>query len=109
MNKQENDIALFNWFRKRFKKSKYVTKGQLGIYNYIWACDTIHEDSSGFKFDINAKIKVLETYEDVVEVEVLDIKINDSASQDIINIITKNFPKYIDPKYIKWQIIPNNI
>lgn len=105
MQKQENDIAFITWLRRRFKKHKAIVKGQLGIYHYIWACDTMNEDSNGLKYDIYAKLKAIEVYEDMIEIELIDIKINDSASQDIINIITNNFPRYVNPKYVKWQIL----
>lgn len=104
MQKQENDIVFITKIRNFFKRPKTITKGQFGIYHYMWACDTMNEDSNGLKYDIYAKLKAVEIYEGLVEVEIMNIKINDSASQDIINIITKNFPKYVNPKYVKWQI-----
>ncbi len=104
MQKQDNDIILISKIRNWFKTPKTIVKGQLGIYHYMWACDTMNEDSNGLKYDIYAKLKAVEIYEGLVEVEIINLKINDSASQDIINIIRNNFPKYVNPKYVKWQV-----
>lgn len=87
-----------------YKQSQTLFKGQVGIYYYVWAMDTIHEDSHGMKYDIYAKVKIAEIYKDLVEVESVDIKVNDSASQEVVNIIKNNFPKYVNPKYVKWQL-----
>ena len=107
MNNKDNDIVLFNKIKRLFKKPKLVAKGQLGIYHYIWGCDTINNDSNAIKYDIYLKIKASEIYDELVEIEVVDVTINDSANQDIINIIKANLPKYVDPRYVNWQIILN--
>lgn len=104
MNKPNNEIVLLEKIRNLFKKQESVNKEDLGVYHYIWSCDTFNEESNGMRFDVYAKIKVVETYSELVEVEMINLKINDSASQDIINIITNNFPKYINPNKVKWII-----
>jgi len=102
---QRNEKTLWEILQNYFcKQPNNLFKGQVGIYHYIWATDTIHEDSHGMKYDIYAKVKIAEIYKDLVEVESVDIKINDSASQEVINIIKNNFPKYVNPKYVKWQL-----
>jgi hypothetical protein len=47
-------------------------------------------------------------YDQLVEVEVLDMTISDSANEDIINLIKNNMPKYVNPKIVKWQIANEN-
>lgn len=103
-NTNYRETHFFNFIKHLFKKPKCVNIGDLGIYHYIWSCDTFHEDSHGLKYDIYAKIKAIDVYESLIEVEVVDIKINDSVSTDIQNIIKNNFPKYVNPKYVKWQL-----
>lgn len=107
--KQENDITFITWMRKIFKKDVHVSIGDIGIFHYVWTCDTLHEDSHGLKYDVYAKVKAVDVYYELVEVEVLDIKINDSASIEVNNIIKNNFPKYIHPKSVKWKIKEKSI
>ncbi len=104
MNLNERQIPLIDSIRNLFKKPRIVTKGDLGIYHYVWACDTINEDSHGLRFDIQVKLKVIEVYDNLVEIEVIDTKINDSASQDIVNIIKASMPRYVTPRYVKWIV-----
>jgi len=99
-----NERTFIYWLRDKFKKKKIINKDDIGIYHYIWTCDTLNEDSHGLKYDIYAKIKAIESYENLIEIELVDIKINDSASNDIQNIIKNNFPKYVNPKYVQWQL-----
>lgn len=98
------DTQFIVWIKNFFIKSRPVMSGDLGIYHYIWGCDTFHEDSHGLKYDVYAKIKALDIYESLIEIEAVDIKINDSASTEIQNIIKNNFPKYVNSKYVKWQL-----
>jgi hypothetical protein len=101
----KRDATLIELLKQIFcKQQQELFNGQVGIYHYIVAIDTIHEDSHGKKYDIYAKVKIIEIYKDLVEVECVDFKLNDSASQDVINIIKNNFPKYVNPKYVKWQL-----
>jgi hypothetical protein len=100
----QREIEPFKWFKNLFKKPKIIFIGDFGIYHYVWCCDTYHEDSHGLKYDVYAKLKAVEVYDNLIEVEVMDIKINDSASTDIQNIIKNNFPKYVNPKYVRWQV-----
>jgi len=103
MHKQETQFVLF--LRRLFLgRPQELYKGQVGIYHYVVAIDTIHEDNHGMKYDIYAKVKIIEIYTGLVEVELVDMKINDSASQEVINIVKNNFAKYVNPKYIKWQL-----
>lgn len=103
-NYKEHPSTSKNWFKNLFTKKQPVNKDDVGIYHYVWSCDTLNEDSHGLKYDVYAKIKAVAIYEDLVEINLLDIKINDSASADIQNIIKNNFPKYVNPIYARWEI-----
>lgn len=103
-NINHRDMPAMRWLKNIFVKPRQISAGDMGIYHYIWGCDTFHEDSYGLKYDVYAKIKSLDVYESLIEIEALDIKINDSASTEIQNIIKNNFPKYVNPKYVKWQL-----
>ena len=102
MVKQESDIVFIEKVRKYFKRPRIININDLGIYHYIWSCDTFNRGTHGFSHEVFAKVKVLETYTSLVEVEMIDIDINGSPNQDIINIIRHNFPKYIKYEYVDW-------
>lgn len=104
-NINTRDNSFWDNFKALFKKPRVVKPGDIGVYYYIWTVGTINEDSHEFKYDVYAKVKAVEIFENLVEIEsVGDVKINDSASSDIQQIIKNNFPKYVNPKYVKWQI-----
>ena len=107
MQPHGGDVPILEWWKRRFKKRHIVAIGDLGIYHNVASFDTLNDNNHGLTYDIYAKIRAVEIYDSLVEVEVVSIKISDSVSQDIINLITNNFPKYLDPKKVKWQIKPS--
>lgn len=104
MIKQEHDIVFIDKVRNLFKKPKKVKKDDLGIYHEIFAIDTNAEGVHSIKYDVFLKIKVIETYDNLVEIDVIDIKILDSINTDVLSIIKATLPKYVNPKNVKWQI-----
>lgn len=97
--------SFFTRLNKVFKKKLHLTKGQLGVYHDKLAFYTENDGSDVIKHNIYVKIKIVEVYDELVEIEVLDFTISDSASQDIINLVKNNMPKYVNPRIVKWQII----
>lgn len=104
MSKLSAESILIEKVRRFFKKTIIVNKNDLGVYHYIWSCDTFNQETHSLKYDVYVKLKAIEVYEDLVEIEVIDIKINESASQDVINLIKSSFPTYVNSRHIKWQI-----
>jgi len=100
--KEESFLTRLN---KVFKKKLTLVKGQLGVYHDKLAFYTENDGSDVIKHNIYVKIKIVEVYDELVEIEVLDFTISDSASQDIINLVKNNMPKYVNPRIVKWQII----
>ena len=95
----------FNFpFAKLFRKKLNLYKGQLGVYQDKLAFYTYNESSDVIKHNIFIKVKIIEVYDQLVEVEILDMTISDSANEDIINLIKNNMPKYVNPRIVKWQI-----
>jgi len=97
--------SFFTRLNKVFKKKLNLVKGQLGVYHDKLAFYTENDGSDVIKHNIYVKIKIVEVYDELVEIEVLDFTISDSASQDIINLVKNNMPKYVNPRIVKWQII----
>lgn len=90
-------------FAKFFRKKLNLYKGQLGVYHDKLAFYTYNESSDVIKHNIFIKVRIIEIYNQLVEIEILDITISDSANQDIINLIKNNLPKYVNPRVVKWQ------
>lgn len=99
--KEESFLTRLN---KVFKKKLHLTKGQLGVYHDKLAFYTENDGSDVIKHNLYVKIKIVEVYDELVEIEVMDFTISDSASQDIINLVKNNMPKYVNPRIVKWQI-----
>jgi len=101
-HKEESNFKFFNIF---FKKQITLKKDQLGVYHDKLAFYTESDGSDIIKHNIYIKVKIIEVYYQLVEIEVLDVSISDSASQDIINLVKNNIPKYVNPKNVKWQVL----
>jgi hypothetical protein len=95
--------SFFVRLSKVFKKNLTLQKGQLGVYHDKLAFYTDNDGSDIIKHNIYVKIKIVEVYDQLVEIEVLDFTISDSASLDIINLVKNNMPKYVNPRIVKWQ------
>lgn len=104
MNKQEYDLTLIDRIRKAFKKPRIITVGELGIFHEVVSYGTRSDTTNDLTYDVYAKIRAVEVYDNLVEVEIVNIKISDSVSQDIVNLVNNNFPRYVNPKHVNWQI-----
>jgi hypothetical protein len=101
-NTQETFVfgKLFNMF----KKKHVLNRGQLGVYHDKLAFDTYNNSADSLRHNIYVKVKIVEVYDQLVEIEVLDFTVSDSASEDVINLVKHNMPKYVNPKMVKWQM-----
>jgi len=97
--------TFFERMSNAFKKKLVLKKGQLGVYHDKLAFHTENDGSDVIKHNIYVKIKIVEVYDQLVEIEVLDFTISDSASQDIINLVKNNMPKYVNPRIVRWQTL----
>jgi hypothetical protein len=95
--------GFFDRLNKVFRKKLMLKNGQLGVYHDKLAFYTENDGSDVIKHNIYVKVKIVEVYDELVEIEVLDFTISDSASQDIINLVKNNMPKYVNPRIVKWQ------
>ena len=82
-----------------------IEKGDIGVYHDTLCLYMANDDSNNMvKHKIFAKIVVLGVYSNLVEIDVVgDINIPDSTSNELTNLISKNFPKYVDPKHVSWE------
>ena len=102
MNSDEGKIKLIEDIKRLFKKRTPVKKGDVGIYHYIWSCDTFNMDTRGLKCDVFVKVEIVEIYHNLVEVKVVDTKISDYVTTDVVNLIMKTHPTYLSPIKVNW-------
>lgn len=101
---ERNNESMKFSFGNLFKKKVNLYKGQLGVYQDKLAFYTQNDSADVIKHNIFIKVRIIEVYDQLVEIEVMDMTISDSANEDIINLIKNNMPKYVNPKIVKWQI-----
>ena len=89
LNIQNGDIGVFCF--------TCYHNGVLGYYPVV----DIYSNESSY---IYAKIEVLGVYDNLVEVNLISIKIHDSTDKEIQKEIKNNFPQYLNIKAIKWII-----
>lgn len=103
MEKRENFITrVFNSFKKPTLKIK---NGDIGVYHDELCLYMNNDDSNNtVKHKIFAKVIVLGVYSDLVEIDVVgEVNIPESTSNELTNLISKNFPKYVNPKHVSWE------
>jgi hypothetical protein len=99
-----DEIPVLDSFLNLFKKKRVIKKGDIGIYKEVLTISTINDGTHTLYYDIYTKVKAIAVYDNLVEIEVLDVMTLNSCNQDITNLINSNMPKYIKPKYIKWEL-----
>lgn len=98
------EIPFFDAITNLFKKKRVVKKGDMGIYKDVLTINTINDGTHTLYYDIYAKVEAVGIYDNLVEIKVIDVVTLNSCNQDITNLINANMPKYIKPKYIKWEL-----
>ena len=99
-----NEDALITKIRNFFKKKRRVKKGDLGVYHDILTFNTLGNSSRSIHYDIFVKVRATEVYDALVEVDVLDVKISESVSEDMSNFIKHDNIKYLKPTDVTWQV-----
>ena len=105
---RNDESPVFEPLMNLFKKKRVVKTGDVGIYKDVLTISTINDGTHTLYYDIYAKVKAVGIYENLVEIEVIDVMTLNSCNQDITNLINANMPKYIKPKYVKWEVEQTN-
>jgi hypothetical protein len=92
--------SIINFFKKKTK----IKPNDIGIYRDTVLVDTINDANKTIKYEFFAKVKAVTVFSNLVEIEILDIAMSNSCSQDVSNIIWDNIPRFIEPKLIQWEI-----
>jgi hypothetical protein len=101
---KDDDILLFENIKKLFKPKKPISVGDIGIYQDVLTVNTINDGTHSLNYDIYAKVKALAIYDNLIEIEIIDVTTINACKEDVKNLIDSNMPKYIKPKYIKWEV-----
>jgi hypothetical protein len=101
---EKNDNFLTRLFSKN-KNNFDVEKGDIGVYHDELCLYMSNDDTSNVvKHKIYAKVVVLDVFTELIEIDIVgDINIPDSTSNELTNLISKNFPKYVNPKHVSWR------
>jgi len=101
---QDSERVLFEQIKNYFRPKRVVKVGDVGIYQDVLSLDTFNDATHTLKYDIYAKIRALAVFDNLVEVEILDMTTLSPCNQDIKTIIDISIPKYIKSKYVKWEV-----
>ena len=102
----KREIDFFGWIKELFTNKNRLEKGDIGIYKDVLSLDTSNDVNNVINYIIHAKVKIIAIYEDLVEVETVEITITNVCNEHIKSLIEDNMPKYINPKFIKWELKP---
>lgn len=98
------EITFYDRFIGFFKKTRIPNKGDEGVLQDILTFFSSNDTTDGLKHNIFVKVRVIEVYDKLVEIEVISVVISDSASECVIDLITSSVPKFVNPKNINWKI-----
>lgn len=102
-----NQTPFFSFFGKKTKSSKQIHVGDVGIYHDVLTYYNQNDTGDAVKHNVFTKVRVIEVYNDLVEVEVLHTEISESVNPCVAELAKTNLSRYVSPKNIKWQIKQN--
>lgn len=86
-----------------FKKERKICIGQIGIYQDILTLSSCNDGLTPVKFDVYAKVKSIGVYDNLIEIELIDLYSSKTMSDEFKILIEKNMPKYVLAKNVKWD------
>ena len=104
MQEYTNDIEIIDGFKRLFRKRRKPKIGDIGIYKDVLTINTANEGTHQLFYDLFCKVKATAIYENLVELEIIEVTNLNAGNQEISTVINANIPKYMDPKRINWQI-----
>ena len=101
----ENGNPFFlDFATSRFGKKQKIQKGDLGVILDVLQIHTQDNTADAIKHNVFIKIEVLEVYEDLVEVKIVDVIMSDSANECVVDLVKNGLSKFMTTKNVKWQI-----
>lgn len=88
---------------KYFKKPLDVKVGDIGIFQDILTFYTANQHSDVVRHSVFTKIKVIAVYDELVEVEIVDMEVANSAPLSFKELVSSTNTKYLNPRLINWM------
>jgi len=98
-----NELVFIDRIRNLFKRKRKVKKGDLGVYEDILSYTTIGNTSRTLHYDVFIKVKAVEVYDDLVEVEVISVTTSEANHKETCDLINTENLRYLKPNKVKWQ------
>jgi len=98
------ETTFYDRFVGVFKKTRIPVKGDEGVLQDILTFFSSNDTTDGLKHNIFVKVRVVEVYQKLVEIEVIEVVISDSASDCVTELVTSSVPKFVNPKNINWKV-----
>lgn len=98
---KKNDLV--KRFLNLFKKPITVKVGDIGIFQDVLTFYTSNQNADVIRHHVFTKIRVVEVYDELVEVEILDLEVANSAPTTFIDLVSTTNTKYLDPRLINWK------
>lgn len=105
---KDQEIYLWESFKNLFKPKRKIKKGEIGIYQDVLNINTLNDGTHSMNYDMYVKVRAVSVYQNLVEIEVLDVMTTNSHHKEVEQLVDANIPKYIKPKYIKWELPDDN-
>lgn len=101
---KDEEIYLFEAFKSLFKPKRKIKRGDVGVYQDVLNINTLNDGTHSMNYDMYIKVRAKAVYQNLVEIEVLDVMTTNSHHKEVEELVQANIPKYIKPKYIKWEM-----
>lgn len=89
---------------KFFGKKQTVNLDDVGIYQDVLIIDTLSDGNKSIKYEFFVKVKAVGIYQNLIEIEIIDVSTSNTCNDDLVNVVVDNIPKFIKPDLIQWEV-----
>lgn len=101
---KDQELYLWESFKNLFKPKRKIKIGDIGIYQDVLNINTMNDGTHSMNYDMYIKVRAVGVYQNLVEIEVLHVMTTNSHHNEVKDLVQANIPKYIKPKYVKWEM-----
>lgn len=101
---RDQELYLWESFKNLFRPKRRIKCGDVGIYQDVLNISTLNDGTHSMNYDMYIKVRAVGVYQNLVEIEVIDVMTTNSHHTEVEDLIKANIPKYIKPKYVKWAL-----
>ncbi len=100
---KDQEIMLWESIKNWFKPKRKVKRGDIGIYQDVLNVNTLNDGTHSMNYDMYIKVRAVAVFQNLVEIEVIHVMTTNSHHNEVKDLVNANIPKYIKPKYVKWE------